>query len=201
MTTINRSHVNLVLTPAIILESVVHAKTPLSVLVDQSAIVNIISPSDLLFYKWVQTQQDKLLPSYTTAYFNRGLVEGNYEETEECKLSEIRFKELGKDLDRFKSNLAQTLREPPTTSVPAVNNSYVGHYYSIDKSTIGVVLMTSPVSPKTDEVKALKGLMSLLASNYLGSVDGVANTSNDTHIVNLVKSGLLTAFDQLIKQE
>lgn len=197
MTAVTEMHVKLVLTPASLLERVVQAKLPMSKLLDLKGLEDIINPSDLLFYKWVQTKHKSFLPTYVTDVFKAGLVDEDYETSDESKLTEVRFKHMTSSTTDQLKLLTMTSRPVNAmNSEDGNSNSYVGHYYTIDNETIGVVLMASQ-SPRVEEIKALRGLMSLLSSNYLGSVDGVANNSNDVHIVNLVKTGLLDAFGKL----
>lgn len=198
MTDVNKSHVKLVITPASLLEQVVARKLPMQTLMDCGSLENIINPSDLLFYCWVQTKHKQLVPNYVHRVFDPGFNDDGYEETETNKLSEIRFKQMTDRQTDLMKMLALTSRPPTHVKLTDSNvNTYVGHYYAIDKQTIGMVFMASK-TPSVDELTALRGLIVLLTSNYLGSVDGVANLSNDVHTINLVKTGLLDAYGKLI---
>lgn len=196
MTTDSNLRVKLVITPASLLEQVVAKKLPMMTLVDLGMLGNIINQSDLLFYQWVQTKQKQLLPKHITEFFEVGLNDDDYDDSEVSKLSEIRFKMMTEQPNALMKSLAATIKPNLNQLGDIDDNSYVGHYYAIDKSTIGVVFMASK-TPSADEVTALRGLIALLTSKYLGSVDGVADLSNDVHIVNLVKTGLLDAYGKL----
>lgn len=191
----SESLIKLVITPAHILEQVVTKKLSKSILLNANELQKIVGQNDVALYCWLQDCRELLLPKYVSRITKDGLgVDYN---SADYKLANVQFKELKQNKARLLYSIASTPRVDQIIKSSADNdNTYVGHYYAIDKETIGVVFMYS-TSVLTDERKSLAGLISLLASSYLGSVHGVADNSNDVHIVNITKLGLLEAYATL----
>lgn len=199
----------LVLVPARVLEAVVESGHPLSVLEDHSAMINILNRDDLLFYKGVNYDITKLVPKevldavgYHCDNTHRkcfGLPPAQYvaediypfndhqeEDTfsRECGVyMETNYPGTVSANAHFiahcKSN--DVLTHSSTLNV----NNYVGQYFAISPTTIGVTLTVTD-APRVGLRKAVEGLLALLYDDYLTNADVV--TINGTPLATVERN-------------
>lgn len=198
----------LVVVPARVLEAIVEKGVPLSVLENFDAVTDILNADDLLFYKGVNWDITGIIPQEVRdafgyhndathrRYFGKKPAEYVAEDIypfpdyqpdstfeKECSVyMETNYPGTVASNAHFiahcKSNDALT-----HSSTRNVNN-YVGQYFAISPTTVGVTL-TITDTPRVGLRKAVEGLLALLYDDYL--LKDVAN-SNGTPLATVERN-------------
>lgn len=179
----------LLLVPVRVLQSQVESCLPINQLLRLDTLRNIVNPEDLVFYQYVNKHRKDFIPKEVHDYFKEAEEVFNDDATE-YKLGELGIKEIAPTKEEQIKLLALKNGELPPMGQEVTSNNYVGHYFEIDRETVGVMLSPS-TQPDKDNDMAIRGLIALLANVYMGDVNGIADTSDDIHIRRLAASPLL----------
>lgn len=181
----------LLLVPATILKSQVRANLPINSLGKLDVLSNIINPEDITFYQYVNKHISDFIPKEVIDTFSK--ENPLIVDTDTYKIGEI---EIDKLLPNFSDKLKLLLTQDTKNIVLGESldrNNYVGHYFEIDRTTVGVMLTLSDNFVK-DTYDTYRSLLKLLANTYFGDVDGVADIRNDIHLSRIVQVPLFKTF-------
>lgn len=199
----------LVLVPARVLEAVVESGHPLSVLEDHSAMINILNRDDLLFYKGVNNDIAGVVPEEVLKAFGY-ICDDTHRKCFTTRTDEI----IAEDGVAFETNptsdtfstecgvymetnypgtvaanahfIANCKSNDVLTHSSTLNvNNYVGQYFAISPTTIGVTLTVTD-APRVGLRKAVEGLLALLYDDYLTNADIV--TTNGTPLATVERN-------------
>lgn len=180
----------LIVVPAKILQRITEARLPIHYVSTVGKLRDICNADDLVFYNYVNQHKSTFLSKQLLDAFSDVDFEIDVEE----KLNQKRVMDMFPNkLDKFRALVTNDYLDSKLDDDVINHDNYVGHFFEIDRETIGVVFMVS-TTPSIDAFKSLQSLIALLANNYMGSVDGVADISNDNHIQHLVNSGVLPLY-------
>lgn len=194
MNEINSLLPRLVLVPSRVVEQVVQSRLPMSALVQSDTLSSICNNDDLLFYNFINRNQSRYLPKQLVDVFSKSEKNKPLELSLDDKLAQSTIKKVAPEReDQLRLIAKCEINANFLQSVEISSNNYVGHFFEIDRDTIGCMLVVS-LQPKADELTSLRSLMLLLANNYMGTVDGVATVGNDVHLQRIVNTNLLSHY-------
>lgn len=198
----NSSTINLDLTlvPARILERVVAAKMPMSVLSSYEQLQGILTTEDLYFYKAVNTDISKHIDKPVVQAFNTGTEQiGStvFQQIDDVSTN-MYMTTLTSSGELIQELLARCEKTDLLQSSGIDSNNYVGQYFAIDERTLGVVLTVADVTVTTLQ-PSVRNLLSLLSSDYLNDLDNLSVFRNkNTAVRVLSESGLLAYYCSIL---
>lgn len=186
--------------PARILERVVSAKMPMSVLSSYEKLQGILTTEDLYFYKAVNTDIGKHIDKPVVQAFNTGTEQiGStvFQQIDDVSTN-MYMTTLTSSGELIQELLARCEKTDLLQSSGIDSNNYVGQYFAIDERTLGVVLTVADVTVTTLQ-PSVRNLLSLLSSDYLNDLDNLSVFRNkNTAVRALSESGLLAYYCSIL---
>lgn len=193
-------NLDLIVVPARILERVVAAKVPLSVLCSYQSLLGILTTEDLYFYKSVNQNVDKYIDLPVVRAFSTGdnlTTSEVFKQIDEVSTN-MYMTTLTSSGEVIKDLLTRCEKTDLLQSSSVDSNNYVGQYFAIDERTVGVVLTKGSATQPT-LYSSVRNLMSLLYRDYLNDLDNLSIFRNkNTAIRVLSVSGLLAYYCSIL---